>query len=54
MGGGVLDKIYGMVMSRMAEGVEKSKFVLIAMSGLYQKSQYCRSEALMHTRKNAL
>jgi hypothetical protein len=32
-------------MTRMAEGIEKSKFVLVAMSKLYEKSQYCRSEA---------
>lgn len=37
--------MYGPIMTRMAEGIEKSEFVLIAMSEPYQKSQYCRSEA---------
>lgn len=40
-----LNDLYGDIMARMAEGIEKSEFVLIAMSELYQKSQYCRSEA---------
>jgi hypothetical protein len=32
-------------MTRMAEGIEKSEFVLVAMSEHYEKSRYCRSEA---------
>lgn len=40
------ENMYGPIMTRMAEGIEKSEFVLIAMSELYQKSQYCRSEAI--------
>jgi hypothetical protein len=37
--------MYGSIMNRMAEGIEKSEFVLICMSEGYEKSQYCRSEA---------
>lgn len=39
------ENMYGPMMTRMAEGIEKSEFVLIAMSETYKKSQFCRSEA---------
>ena len=38
--------LYGPIMTRMAEGIEKSEFVLILLSERYQKSPYCRSEAI--------
>ena len=37
--------MYGSVMDRMAEGIEKSEIVLICMSEGYKKSRNCRSEA---------
>jgi hypothetical protein len=46
------ENIYGQIMTRMAEGIEKSEFVLICMSEDYEKSRYCRSEAIYAYKSN--
>ncbi|CAF1649145.1 unnamed protein product, partial [Didymodactylos carnosus] len=40
------ERMYGSLMARMAEGVEKSEIVLICMSSSYKESDNCKSEAI--------
>ena len=40
-----LENMYGPIVSRMAEAIENSQFVLICMSDAYKSSSYCQLEA---------
>lgn len=46
------EQMFGSTMERMAEGVEKSPFLMICMSNDYAKSQACQSEATYAKGKN--